>query len=263
MVSTHTCLDGKIFDYVSRKFVPCPECGDTRKHDIYQGVSSETGENIADILNLPADFSKIGLERELLISPSQRDLLTVESCSRYIDGVETVYNRIRSGQKLECSYCFGIDRVSPVLETVRPLLLAAYRQSESVSPFTSTLDYCDQLRSQEEAIRSGKYVESFMGTYLNSSIMVMLIPSGTSEFSVLEAKGLMQARAAKGLPSIFITSRPAVYVRELLLGANDEPSYYSCVGAFVEYRSRDDLPAIVNTTGVSQTPTFSLSELRN
>lgn len=235
---SYGCKNGRYFDTVTRSMVVCPECSARRTAEVRSGTT-EGGLSISEVLGFHTEYTSSVLNVDALITPSQVSLLRPESITRVKDAAKKVYSGLVFGVAPDESICFGLDRGLRADSLAIPFLLSAYKAGLTVAPLISAPDYRAKMFREEIESRENAGVSVMRERYLNQDVVLMLIPSGIGEADILEAKGLMQARAAKGKSTMFVTSRPREFMSEVVRLASDPKSLYYARGEFVSYASSD------------------------
>lgn len=251
---SYHCNNGKYFDASVKRIVPCPECTAARTNEVRSGKTEE-GASIREILHFGSEYNSHTLDTSKIVSKSQASVLEAASVSGLKASVEELYNLYIIGDLPRYSMCFGVDKLCNMDNIVVPLLLGAYKAGLTVCPFISASEYRVKILKEEANNRNLDLTDNFREIYLYRDVVLMQIPSGSTEFDILEAKGLMQARAASGKGTVLITTRPREMLSEILCSSGDEPSFYSAKGSFVRY-PKEGTAAANRTASAKRTANF-------
>lgn len=233
----YNCLpNGTYFNRDTRTFLPCPEHTKARSKEVREGIA-ENGEEVYKLLGFSENYLSYMLDPNAIISRSQLAFLDKQSVERTKAGVEELVNNLTLGIAPKHSVVIGLDRQFNADAVAVPLLLNAYKSGLSVAPFISAPDYRINLVREDNDVYTKGTASTFRDVYLNREVVVMVIPSGVSEQDVLEAKGLMQARAVKGKSTIFLTSRPKEHLTEVCAIDEDEATRYCALFLGVSYKA--------------------------
>lgn len=222
------CNNGMVLDEGLRKLVPCPHCSSKRQKLADEGVVElDTGdrESLHRILGVDNEYLTAKLVYDAVVPEGERLFLEEESVDRQRDVLEELYLGLTVGHLPESSYCFGLGNKGRVDAMAYPLLAKAYLSGLKVSKFISCSEYnrmCVKLSDEVD-------------NYYESDFVMMLIPDGASKADIASAKGLMQTRALKGKPTIFVTTW-SIEACSILLGYWKDTTYFMARGCFVEYK---------------------------
>lgn len=222
------CNNGKLFDYELKKMIPCPHCSEKRKDLAKEGLAEdESGEllSLPSILGIENQYLKAKYVYDAIIPEGERIFLEEESLKRQSEVLEEIYLGLSVGELPDRSYCIGLGNKGRIDRLAYPLLAKAYLSGLTVAKFIS----CSQFN--RICINMSDEVES----YYDKDFVMMLIPDGASKADIASAKGLMQTRALKGKPTIFVTTW-VIEACSILLGYYGEETYFLANGVFVDYK---------------------------
>lgn len=222
------CNNGKLFDYELKKMIPCPHCSEKRKDLAKEGLAEdESGEllSLPSILGIENQYLKAKYVYDAIIPEGERIFLEEESLKRQSEVLEEIYLGLSVGELPDRSYCIGLGNKGRIDRLAYPLLAKAYLSGLTVAKFIS----CSQFN--RICINMSDEVES----YYDKDFVMMLIPDGASKADIASAKGLMQTRALKGKPTIFVTTW-VIEACSILLGYHGEETYFLANGVFVDYK---------------------------
>ena len=222
----HGCnKEGKLFDRALAKFLNCPYCEKKRKELADSGlVESESGEEVS--IQKELGFSDLYLSTyfdfDLLISESERPLLDSASVQEVKESIDSLRGILSRGDLPSKSYCFGLARKGFVDKLAFPLLAAAYEKGIGKGKFLPSRLYYSYYMQEKD-----------LQEYYDVDLLFVLINSGSSYKELMCIRGLMEARAVVGKPTIFVTNQD-IDECLLLLGSVNEPSLYLASPYFME-----------------------------
>ena len=138
-------------------------------------------------------------------------------------------------------YCFGISIKGRVDRLAYPLLAKAYLSGYKIGRFITCSELSRlQLRGDDELDR-----------LLENDLQLVMIGEGSTKGEISCGKGLMQTRALRGKPTIFITTW-TIEASSLLLGyADEEENLFLAKPVFVRYKNSGKRSNYINQlTGV-------------
>lgn len=220
-------VTNEYFDEALGKMILCPECSQKRKAEIQRGTFDD-GSSVAQALGIKnyVDFS---FNRNKLIHPTQRVFYTKDVMNTLKDEVEGIYNYFVRKENIPYSICIVLDSHVDMSSVALPLLAKAYEVGLTICPIISAPLYRarviqDELRAKVlEASEASNYRLPFM----ERDVVICVIPEGSTDLDVKEAKSLMQARAVNQLPTIFLTTRQPSTLSPLGNATRDTASFYS------------------------------------
>ena len=224
------CNNGEIFDYELKKFVKCPHCAEKRRQLAKEGMAEVDGGSLVTlptILGINNKYLNTEFEYDALIPEGERIFLEDESIKRQKEVLEEIYLGLAVAELPDKSYCIGLGNKGRIERLAYPLLAKAYLSGLTVAKFISCGEY------NRMCVNMAQEVED----YYNKDFVLMLIPDGASKADIASAKGLMQSRALKGKPTIFITTW-VIEACSILLGYYGEETYFLANGLFVSYKVR-------------------------
>lgn len=222
------CNNGKIFDYELRQYLDCPHCASKRKELAKEGVAEMDNGDIVSlpkILGIDNPYLSVSFSYDSVIPEDEKVFLDKESLDRQKEILDEIYLGLSVGELPDKSYCLGLGVKGRVDRLAYPLLAKAYLSGLSVARFISCGEY------NRLCINMDLEVVDF---YEKDFVMV-LIPDGSSKADIASAKGLMQSRALKGKPTIFVTTW-VIEACSMLLGYYGEETYFLATGSFVGYK---------------------------
>lgn len=230
------CNDnGKYFDKITRTFKICPDHKKIRSGEVREGVT-EDGLEVYKLLGFSGDYLTYEFDESVIISKSQIAFLDSSSVEETQRGVRELVDNLTLGVPPKISITISLDRQFNADSIAVPLLLNAYKAGLSVAPLISATDYRIKVQREDNENTKRGTAETFRDVYLDRKVVLMIIPSGVSEYDVLEAKGLMQARAVKGNSTIFLTSKPKELLSEICALDAEEATKYSSLFIGVRYK---------------------------
>lgn len=224
------CNDGMVLDTNLGMRVPCPYCSNKRKELIDNGELEEEGgeipSSLSDILGIKNRYLSDEFLFDLVIPEAERLFIDEESYNYIKERSEKLYKELSAGILPEESYCFGISIKGDIERFVFPMLARAYKAGYSVCKFISCSEYSRIAFEGKESILD----------FFNVDILMMLINEGCLQSDLNTAKGLVQSRAIKGRPTIFVTTW-TVEACSQFLGFKNNNSMALATPVFVEYKS--------------------------
>lgn len=237
------CTNGMVLNEELRIMEPCPYCSDKRKKLADEGLAiDDSGRTMSlpTVLGINNKYLKANFVYDAVVPEGERIWLEEDSLKRQEEVLTEIYLGLAVAELPERSYCIGIGNKGRIDRLAYPLLAKAYISGLSVAKFISCGDYNRLCVNMSDELEE----------YYTRDFVVMLIPDGASKADIASAKGLMQTRALKGKPTIFITTW-VVEACSTLLGYFDDETYFLARGVFVEYRSSNKKSKYINQlTGV-------------
>lgn len=224
----YKCTDGKLLDYQTAKFVDCPHCSEKRDELAKEGLAEdESGEldSLPRLLGIDSKYLSSRFVYDSVIPEGERVFIEDESIKRQSDVLTEIYLGLGVGELPDRSYCIGLGNKGRIDKLAYPLLVKAYLSGLSVAKFISCIEYNRMYIAMNDDVES----------YLEKDLVMMLIPDGSSKADILSAKGLMQSRALKGKPTIFVTTW-IIEACSILLGYYGDETHFLASGVFVEYK---------------------------
>lgn len=220
---------GLILDTNQGKLIPCPHCSKKKKELLKMGyVESEEDLQVpvSEALGVKNEFLSTKFVYESVIPDGESVFLESESVKWQKEEAENLYLGLTVGTLPEQSLCFGLAVKGRIDRFAFPMLSKAYLAGLKVSRLVSCSEwYRMRLNLSDE-------VEDF----LDSDFMIMLLDEGFTVAEIASAKGLMQARALKGKPTVFVTTWSIEACSELL-GFKNENSCFIAKPVFLKYMS--------------------------
>lgn len=240
------CNDkGKLLDTATGLMVDCPFCSKLRKELLAKGkveVENESGTvSISDILGIKSKYLTNKYISDTIIPDSEQCFLEEESIDYFKSVSEDVYHTLTLGELPKSSYCFGISIKGYIDKLAYPMLATAYLKGLKVGRFIT----CSELsRLQLKG-------DDLLDELYKVDLAMILIGEGSTKGEISCAKGLMQARALNGKPTICITTW-TIEACSLLLGySNDEDNLFLAKPVFVKYKNSGKSSNYINKlTGV-------------
>lgn len=220
---------GLILDTNQGKLVPCPHCSKKKKELLKMGyVESEEDVQVpvSEALGIKNDFLSTKFVYESVIPDGERVFFEDESIKWQKEEAENLYLGLTVGTLPEQSFCFGLAVKGRIDRFAFPMLSKAYLAGLKVSRLVSCSEwYRMRLNLSDE-------IEDF----LDSDFMIMLLDEGFTLAEIASAKGLMQSRALKGKPTVFVTTWTIEACSELL-GFKNDKSCFIAKPVFLKYAS--------------------------
>lgn len=223
-------VNGMILDTEVKKLVPCPYCSKKKKELLKQGyVETVEDEHVplATVLGIKNDYLSSKFVYESVIPDGECLFIEDESLEWQKEIAEQLYLDLTVGTLPEVSMCFGISIKGKVERFAYPMLAKAYLSGLSIGKFIS----CSEFN------RLSFNIENSMDDFYNSDFLMMLINEGCNLSDLSSAKGLMQTRALKGKPTIFVTTWTIEACSALLGYKGDECNLFLANPVFVKYKT--------------------------
>lgn len=212
---------GRVLDYVTNKYIPCPDCEKRRKEEIRTGAVTyeKFGLEAPDLTN---EFS---YTKAVKYSTTMFTKASVEKQKAYIT---KLLQNLEKHTRPEESVCFGLGKHG------RPDVLAyaiagmAYSVGATVAPVIT----CRKL------YELSVFEKPEVSTYINAEILIVVIPVNPTRASLRHSVGIMQERAMDNKPTIFITTYEENKCKELLARKGERATKWLAKPVFVEYKEQ-------------------------
>lgn len=236
---------GKILDVATGLLVDCPFCSKLRKELLAKGEAVEEDSNstlpLSDLLGIKSKYLTNKYVSDVIIPDSEQCFLEEESIDFFKSVSEDIYHTLALGNVPKSSYCFGISIKGSIDKLAYPLLATAYLNGLTVGRFLT----CSELSRLQ--LRGSDILD----TLYDVDIVIVLIGEGSTKGEISCAKGLMQARALNGKPTLFITTW-TIEACSLMLGySTGEDNLFLAKPVFVKYKNSGKSSNYINKlTGV-------------
>ena len=253
---------GKILDTSTGNMVDCPHCSKLKKELIAKGQAIEEENNtvlpLSEILGIKSKYLSKNYISDTIIPEDEKLFIEDNSIDYLKKETEDMYHQLSIGELPTNSYCFGISIKGRVDRLAYPLLAKAYLSGLSVGKFIT----CGNFASLQ------LHCDDLVDELYNADLVLMLLEEGSTKGELSSAKVLMQTRALKGKPTIFITTW-TIEACSLLLGySTDSENLFLAKPVFVKYKNSGKSSTYINKlTGVEnsryeENPVgYSLSDL--
>lgn len=226
----HCNDNGSILDTNSGRMVACPYCSEKKKQMMKDGLVEvedyEVSLPLAKVLGIENEFLTDTFVYSSVIPEAELLFIDEESVKKQSETAEELYLGLSIGNLPTESFCFGISIKGRAERFAYPMLAKAYMSGLSVCRFISCTEFNRiSLDSKEDILE-----------FYNVDFLMMLINEGCLQADLASAKGLMQARALKGKPTVFVTTW-TVESCSLFLGYYDNDSLSLATPVFVEYKT--------------------------
>ena len=225
-------VEGKILNPNNGKMIPCPHCSKIKAELLRKGVAvEETTEKevkLSSLLGVKSQFLSDKFVYESLIPEDELVYLEEASVDMQRKDAEELYNELILGNKPANSLCFGISIKGRIDKFVYPMLVKAYIGGLSVAKCISCSEFSRMQLKMNDDIDS----------YIGSDIVVMVINEGCTNGDIACAKGLMQSRALRGNPTVFVSTWSVEACSALLVSKMSEDTMFMAKPSFVKYKSR-------------------------
>lgn len=221
-------LKGMLLDVETKQMIPCPHCSKKKKELLKQGyVETETDERVplSTVLGIENEFLSTTFVYDSVIPDGERLFIEEESLEWQGDVATNLYLGLTTGTLPEESMCFGVSIKGRVERFAYPMLAKAYLAGLTVGKFITCSEFSRLSLSMDNSLDS----------FYNSDFLMMLINDGSNLADISSAKGLMQTRALKGKPTVFLTTW-TIEACSALLGFSDDKSFSMATPVFVKYK---------------------------
>lgn len=238
-------INGKLLDPNSGNMVDCPHCSKIKKELLAKGVALEDDNDkplpLAELLGINSKYLSKNYVFSTVIPEGECLFLEDESIETVKKETEELYRMLSLGELPEYSVCFGISIKGRADRLAYPLLATSYLRGLTVGKFIT----CSELSRLQ--LKGSDDLDSLM----SNDVQIILIGEGSTKGEISCAKGLMQARALKGKPTIFITTW-TIEACSLMLGYfNDTDNMLLARPVFVKYKNSGKASNYINKlTGV-------------
>lgn len=219
---------GMLPDIETKQLIPCPHCSQRKKELLKKGfVETETDEQVplSTVLGIENEFLSTKFVYDSVIPEGERIFIEDESLEWQNEVATELYLGLTVGTLPEESMCFGVSIKGRVERFAYPMLVKAYLSGLTVGKFVTCSEFS----------RLSFSMENSMDDFYNSDFLMMMINDGSNLADISSAKGLMQTRALKGKPTIFISTW-TIEACSALLGFNDDKSFSLAKPVFVKYK---------------------------
>ena len=221
--------NGMLLDSNTGNMVQCQHCSKIKKELLKQGyVETEDEEQVSlnTVLGIESKYLSTKFVYNSIIPDGEMVFIDPDSLRMQEEIAEELYLNLTVGVLPEVSYCFGISVKGKVDRFVYPMLAKAYLANLTVGKFLSCSEF----------YRLSFEMDPSISELYTAEVVFMLINDGGTLADISAAKGLMQSRALKGLPTIFITTW-TIEACSGLIGFKDEADLFMARGVFVKYKS--------------------------
>ena len=236
---------GKILDKKLRKMVECPHCSKLKRELLAKGMVVDEVSNsqlpLAEVLGISSKYLTRNYVFDTVIPEGERLFLEEDSVEYLKSETENLYHELSIGNLPDRSYCFGLSIKGRSDRVAYPMLAVAYLSGLKIAKVVTV---CELARLQLKG-------DDLMDTLLDADIAMLVIGEGSTKGEISCGKGLMQARAFKGKPTIFFTTW-TIEACSLLLGySTDEDNLHLAKPVFAKYRTSKKQSNYINQlTGV-------------
>ena len=223
--------NGMLLDTNTGKMIPCPHCFKKKKELLAKGFA-ETEENevlpLSSILGLENPYLSEKFLYDVIVPEGETVFIEQESLDWQREMADDLYLGLSVGNLPETSLCFGISIKGKIDRFAYPMLAKAYLSGLSVGKFISCSEFSRlQFKMSDE-----------VDDYYSVDFLMMLINDGSNLADISSAKGLMQTRALKGKPTVFVTTWTIEACSGLLSGIGEEELFLA-KPIFLKYKSRN------------------------
>lgn len=221
-------IKGMLLDVDTKQMIPCPYCSKKKKELLKLGyVETETDERVplSTVLGIENDYLSTTFVYDSVIPDGERLFIEEESLSWQGDVATNLYLGLTTGTLPEESMCFGVSIKGRVERFAYPMLAKAYLAGLTVGKFITCSEFSRLNLGSENLIKE----------FFTPDFLMMMINDGCTVQDIAAAKGLMQTRALKGKPTIFVSTW-TIEACSALLGFSDDKSFLMATPVFVKYK---------------------------
>ena len=222
--------NGMLLDSDTGNMVPCPHCSKRKKELIKQGyaeaVEDDTIKPLSQILGINSVYLSEQFVYGTVIPDGEKVFLEEESIDFQKEIAEELYLGLSVGNLPESSLCFGLGVKGRIERFSYPMLAKAYLGGLTIGRFISCTEFA---RMQYKMLDE-------VDEFYDCDFLMMLINDGSNLNEISSAKGLMQSRALKGKPTVFVTTW-TIEACSGLLGFKDDSDYFLAKPVFLSYVS--------------------------
>lgn len=220
--------NGQLLDTISGKLVPCPHCSEKKRELLRKGyVETEEDEvlPLSTVLGIENQYLTASFVYDVVVPEGEKLFLDEESIQWQSEEAEKLYLGLTIGDLPPTSMCFGLSVKGRIDRFAYPMLAKAYLGGLSIGKFISCTEFCRLQLNTDESLDN----------FYHSDFLMMLINEGCCKSDLASAKGLMQTRALKGKPTIFVSTW-TVEACSVLLGFADDCDYFLAKPVFLKYK---------------------------
>lgn len=221
--------NGMILDSTLGKMIPCPHCSKKKKELLSKGFA-ETEENevlpLSSLLGIENEYLTERFSYDVVVPEGEAVFIEPESLESQRDIADDLYLSLSIGNLPEYSMCFGISIKGRIDRFAYPMLAKAYLSGLTVGKFISCSEFNRLVFKMDDEVDD----------LYSCDLLLMLINDGSNLAEISSAKGLMQTRALRGKPTIFVTTWTIEACSGLLSGYGDE-SLFLAKPVFLKYKS--------------------------
>lgn len=221
--------NGMLLDTNSGNLVPCPHCSEKKRELLRKGfVETEEDEvlPLSTVLGIENQYLTSSFVYDVVVPDGEKLFLDEESIMWQSEESEKMYLDLTIGELPPTSMCFGLGVKGRIDRFAYPMLAKAYLGGLSIGRFISCTEFC---RLQ---LDTGASLDEFY----SPDFLMMLINEGCCKSDLASAKGLMQTRALKGKPTVFVSTW-TVEACSVLLGFSDDCDYFLAKPVFLKYKA--------------------------
>ena len=219
---------GLIPDTTTKQMVKCPYCSEKKAKLLKQGLVetlSDTRVPLATLLGIENEYLSTKFIYDSVIPDGEKLFIDEESIRWQGEIADDLYLGLTVGTLPEQSMCFGISIKGRFDRFAYPMLAKAYMSGLTVGKFITCSEYSRLSLGYENLIRD----------FYSPDFLMMLINEGCNLQDISAAKGLMQTRALKGKPTVFLSTW-TIEACSALLGFSDDSSLGLAKPIFVKYK---------------------------
>lgn len=220
---------GMLLDSNTGKMIPCPYCSKKKKELLAKGLV-ETEENevlpLSSLLGLENPYLSEKFLYDVIVPEGEAVFIEQESLDWQREMADDLYLSLSVGNLPESSLCFGISIKGKIDRFAYPMLAKAYLSNLTVGKFISCSEFNRLQFNMDDEVDN----------LYSCDFLMMLINDGSNLAEISSAKGLMQTRALKGKPTVFVTTWTIEACSGLLSSVN-ESELFLAKPVFLKYKS--------------------------
>lgn len=221
--------NGKLLDTNTKQLIDCPFCSARKKELLKKGYMETEQDDVvpaSTVLGIENEYLSTKYVYDVVIPAEERVFIEEESLEWQKEVSEDLYLGLTTKELPNYSVCFGIGIKGKAERIAYPMLAKAYLSGLSICKFITCTEYSMLALSSDSSLKN----------FFESDLCIMLINEGCTLADLSCAKGLMQTRALKGKPTIFISTW-TVEACSTLLDYVHENSLMLAKPVFVKYKS--------------------------
>lgn len=209
----YNCKDGKVFNRLSHKLVPCPHCTELRARQARGEAECEGGLTINEYLRIPERYTGVSFNMDLVIpNKFQQSRLIPESIEEVGSVLTGLINDATLGELPKRTFLFNLGECADVSAFVYPFMTKAYKAGLKVAPLVYSLELQKLRNKLERSFDAEEFRPSILDRYgdnyddyIEADICVVVLDTGASVKDLNAVRGVIDNRAEKGKATIVFT----------------------------------------------------------